>query len=98
MVLPSAENPQKVRNVPGRPVIWNCGFYIENISAFLDFHLQHLTREVKSYIRDTNDFLKKLRSLTDLPSDIILCSVVVAGLYPDIPHDEGLSARQKDWN
>ena len=33
--------------------------------------------------------------LTDLPGDIILCSVDVVGLYPNIPHDEGLSALQK---
>ena len=58
---------KRLENVPGRPVISNCGFYTENVSAFLDFHLQPLTLEVKSYIKDTNDFLKKLRSLTDLP-------------------------------
>ena len=69
-------------------------FYTENISAFLDFHLQPLIREVKSYIKVTI-FFKKLRSLTDLPSDIILCSVDVVGLYPNIPHDEGLSPLQK---
>ena len=57
--------------------------------------MQPLTREVKSYIKDTNDFLRKLRSLTDLPSDIILCCVAVVGLYPNIPHDEGLSTLQK---
>ena len=50
---------------------------------------------VKSYIKDTNDFLKKLRSLTNLPNDIILYSVDVVGLYPNIPHDEDLSAAQK---
>ena len=33
--------------------------------------------------------------MIDLPSDIILCSVDVVGLYPNIPHDEGLSALQK---
>ena len=82
---------KRLANVPGRPVISNCGFYTENISAFLDFHLQSLTGEVKSYIKDTNDFLKK-RSLTDLPSDVILCSVDVVGLYPNIPHDESLCA------
>ena len=92
-LLPKVHN--RLENVPGRPVIWNCGFYTENISAFLDFHLQPLTGEAKSYIKDTNGFLKKLRSLTDLPSDIILCSVDVVGLYPNIPHDEGLSALQK---
>ena len=86
---------KRLENVPGRPVISNCGLYTENISAFLDFHLQPLAREVKSYIKDTDDFLKKLRSLTNLPNDIILSSVDVVGLYPNIPHDEGLSALQK---
>ena len=57
--------------------------------------MQHLASEVKSYIKDTNDFLKNLRSLTNLPNDIFLCSVDVVGLYPNIPHDEGLSALQK---
>ena len=71
---------KRLENVPGQPAISNCGFYAEDISDFLEFRLQPLTREVKSYIKDTNDFLKKLRSLTDLPSDIILCSVDVAGL------------------
>ena len=86
---------KRLENVPGEPCISNSGFYTENISAFLDFHLQPLTREVESYIKDTNDFLKKLCSLTDLPSDTILCSVDVVGLYPNIPNDEGLSALQR---
>ena len=29
-------------NVPGRPVISNCGFYTDNISSCLDYHLQPL--------------------------------------------------------
>ena len=66
--------------------------YTENISSFLDFHLQPLAREVKSYIKDTSDFFKKLRSLPNLPNDIILCTVDVVGLYHNIPYDEGLSA------
>ena len=50
----------RLENVPGQPIISNCGFYTENLSAFLDFHLQPLAHEVKSYIKDTNDFLKNL--------------------------------------
>ena len=86
---------KRLHDIPGRPVISNCGYYTENISSFLDFHLQSLAREVKSYIKDTNDFLKKLRSLPNLPDDIILCTVDVVGLYPNIPHEEGLSALRK---
>ena len=57
--------------------------------------MQLLAHEVNSNIKDTNDFLKKLHSLTNLPNDIILCSVDVVGLYPNIPHNEGLSPLQK---
>ena len=49
-----------LHNVPSRPVIFNCGYYMENISSFLDYHLQPLVKKVDSYIKDTNHFLKKL--------------------------------------
>ena len=37
------------------------GFYTENISVFLDHQLKPTAMQVKLYIKDTNDFLKKLR-------------------------------------
>ena len=86
---------KQLNNVPGRPVISNCGYYTKNISAFLDFHLQPLAQAVKSYIKDTNNFLNKVRSLPKLPDNIILCTVDVVGLYPNIAHEEGLSALRK---
>ena len=46
-------------------------------------------------IKDTNDFLKKLNELRDLPDDFNLCTIYVVGLYPNIPHNEGLEAIQK---
>ena len=82
---------KRLHDVPGRPVISNCGFYTENISSFLDFHLQPLAQKVKSYIKDTNHFLKKIKELGQLPEGTILCTIDVVGLYPNIPHDEGLA-------
>ena len=35
---------KRLHDVPGRPVISNCGYYTKNISAFLDFHLQPLAQ------------------------------------------------------
>ena len=86
---------KRLNNVPSRPVISNCGYYTENIPAFSDFYLQPLVQAVKSYIKDTNDFLNKLSSLSKLPDNIILCMVDVVGLYPNIPFEEGLSALTK---
>ena len=36
--------------------IYNCRYYTENISAYLDFHLQPLAQAVKSYIKDKTTF------------------------------------------
>ena len=83
---------KRLQNVPGRPVISNSSYFTENISSFLDFHLQPLSRQVKSFIKDTNDFLRKLRDLPPLPDDLIMCTIDVVGLYPNIPHDGGLEA------
>ena len=49
-----------------------------------------MPRKVKSYIKDTNDFLKKLRDLPDLPEESIICTIDVVGLYHSIPNKEGL--------
>ena len=47
---------KRLHNVLGRLVISNCDFYTENISSFLDYHLQPLVQKVKSYIKETNHF------------------------------------------
>ena len=82
---------KKLSNVPGRPVISNCGYYTENIASVLDFHLQPIPKNVKN----TNDFLKKLYSLTNLSNNILLFIINVISLYPNILYEEGLSALRK---
>ena len=44
----------------------------------------------KAYIKDTSDFLEKLKNLGNIPSNAILVTAVVVGLYPSIPRDAGL--------
>ena len=82
---------KRLYNVPGKPVTFSCGFYTENISSYIDFHLQPLAQKVKSYIKDTNHFVRKIKELGQLPDGTILCTIDVVGLYPNIPHDEGLA-------
>ena len=83
---------KRLRNVPGRPVVSHVGFHTERISSFIDYHLQPLAQSVKSYVKDTNDFLCKLKGIRKLPNDSIMVTIDVVGLYPSIPHEEGLSA------
>ena len=61
----------------------------------MDYHIQPLSKKVKSYIKDTNDFLRKIKNLPPLPEGALLCTIDVVGLYPNIPHDYGLAALRK---
>ena len=46
----------------------------------------------KSYIKDTSDFLVKLKNLGNIPSNAILVTADVVGLYHSIPHSAVLQA------
>ena len=76
-------------------LISNFGYYTENISAFLEYYLNSIAQKVKSCIKGTIDSLRKLDTLPSLPEDIILCKIDVVGLYPNIPHEDGLVAMRK---
>ena len=85
-------------NVPSRPVNSNCGTPTEKSSEFLDHHLQPIMKSGVSYIKDTNDFLFKLKNLGKIPENAFLVTADVVGLYPSIPHDEGLEVLRKQLN
>ena len=42
------------------------------MSIFADFHLQPLSQEVKSYYKDTNQFLKKTWGLRKISEELLL--------------------------
>ena len=89
-LLPKIHNG--LSSVKGRPVISICGTMTEHISEFLDHHLTPLVSFTRSYIKDTNHFLARLSEIGSIMEGAFLCTVDVVGLYPSIPHSEGLSA------
>ena len=46
----------------------------------------------KSYIKDSGDFLGKIKTLGCIPDNAILVTADVVGLYPSIPHQAGINA------
>ena len=46
----------------------------------------------KSYIKDSSDFINKIKSLQNIPEGAVLVTTDVVGLYPSIPHEAGLKA------
>ena len=53
------------------------------------------TQKVNSFIKNANQFLRKIKSLGQLPKGAILCTIDVVGLYPNIPYAEGLASLRK---
>ena len=47
---------------------------------------------ITSSIKDTDDFIRRIRNIIDLPSDVLLVTFDVVSLYPSIQHDFGLCA------
>ena len=50
------------------------------------------------YMKDSDDFIKKIMNIGAFPKDSILVTGDVVGLYCSIPHKEGLKALEKALN
>ena len=83
---------KRLSNVPRRPVISNCGTPSERAPEFLDHHLKPVMQNGKSCIRDSSDFISKIKDLNNIPQGALLVTADVVGLYPSIPHDLGLKS------
>ena len=82
-------------DVPGRPVISNCGTPTEKVSEFLDHLFKAVMRQSGIYIKDSCDFIKELKEIKEVANDAIMVTADVFGLYPIIHHDFGLEALRK---
>ena len=83
---------------PGRPIVSGNGCPTERISKFVDFFLQPGVKSIRSYIRDTSDFLLMLQSLQIIPKGSLLTTLDVSSLYTNIPNVEGCRAVEISLN
>ena len=81
---------QAPNNLTFRPIVAGPTCETHRLSNLLDILLQPYTKHIKSYIKDTKDFLQKLP--TELTENSILVSFDVVNLYSNIPHNLGLEA------
>ena len=82
---------RRLYDVPGRPVISNSGTPIEKASEFLDNKLKEVMQDRWSYVKDSNDFIKQIKHLKNIPDNALLVAADVAGLNFSIPHKAGLT-------
>ena len=77
--------------ITGRPIISGNQCPTEKISAFVDEHIKIFVPKIKSYIRDTSDFIQKI-SKVKLTGHCLLVTLDVTSLYTNIPNFGGLRA------
>ena len=80
---------------PGRPIVSANGHPTEEISEFVDLHLQPHVNSLPSYLKDTTDYLRNLQESGPILPETLLVSLDVTSLYTNIPHEDGIRARRR---
>lgn len=91
-MLPKVHKP----NNPGRPVISSINSHTEKLSAYVDEFLRPLAQALLSHIRDTTDFIIRLKNLGRVPENSILATLDVSSLYTNIDTDDGLAIIEEE--
>ena len=86
------------KNNPGRPVISSVSCHTSEISKFVDHHLQDNVKQLKSYVKDTSDFINKIEKQPNISTNSLLISMDVRSLYTNIPNKEGIEAVKQSLN
>lgn len=84
-LLPKIHKPEGPPS--GRPIVAAQGIVNENISKYLDALLQPHVLQMKTYLRDTGDFISKIEGLC-IPKSAVILSFDVVSLYTSIPYED----------
>ncbi|XP_056423852.1 uncharacterized protein LOC130362821 [Hyla sarda] len=76
---------------PGRPIVSGCNSLTEPICKWIDFFLKPLVELLPSYIKDSNDVLRRLDGV-QLDDNSYLVTCDVESLYTSIRHNDGIAA------
>ena len=66
---------------PGRPVVSSIDCHTTKISKDTDHQLQSHVKELKSYVKDSTDFIRKINSMEKIYDNSILVTMDVRSLY-----------------
>ena len=74
---------------PGRPVVSSLDFHA---TKYIDHQLQPPVKELKSYVKDSTDFIRKINSMEKLLGYSILVTMDLSSLNTNIPNKGGTEA------
>lgn len=76
---------------PGRPIVSDCSSETYHTAEFIDFYLNPLSIRHKSYIKDTYDFIYKIKQLI-IPINSYMFTMDIESLYTNIDIEEGIQS------
>lgn len=76
---------------PGRPIVSDCGSETYHTAKFIDFFLNPSSVIHPRYIKDTFDFINKIRKVR-IPTEAYLFTMDVKNLYTIIDIQDGMQA------
>lgn len=79
---------------PGRPIVSDCSSESYHVSEFIDHHLKPVSDKHPSYLKDTYDFLAKIRDIK-VPRNALLITLDIESLYTNIQTEDGLKSVEK---
>ena len=77
---------------PGRPVVSTTDCHSTKISKYIDNQLQPHVKELKSYIKDSTNFIRKINNMEKFLTTAFLLTMDVCSFYTNIPNKEGIEA------
>ena len=79
------------------PIVSSVNCHTKNISRSVNYHLQPIVKEIPSYVKDTQDFLKKLAKVKDIPQESLLVTLDAKSLYTNTPNNKGIKAVKESY-
>ena len=77
---------------PARPVASSIESHTRQISNYVNHHIQLLAKNLRSYVKDTTDFINKIKNIATVPKGAYLVSMDACSLCTNVPNCEGLEA------
>nr|XP_029604681.1 uncharacterized protein LOC115190770 isoform X1 [Salmo trutta] len=95
-LLPKIHKPPETWTIPsevpcGRPIVSDCGSESYRIAEYLDYFINPLSRKHQSFIKDTYEFVTKLKEIS-VPQETVFFSIDIDSLYTNIDTNLGLRA------
>ena len=83
-----------------RPISNGYSSCTTKLSEYIDSFLKCAAQKTTSYVRDTTDFVNKIKNLdfSSTTDNVFLCSMDVNALYPNIDQEEGAAACEHFMN